>query len=254
MTKFTVNRKQFAVMLNSFGNTIGDLRLRTGDHLLTGTVGLYSHYLSLSIPCKVEKAGRVAIGDLNRVRSFLKGGADDLTVQQQGESKMLYLTCGNSKIHLPGVSKVESHQHAGVIERLLVDCANSQWTEWSGKAVGCSGVLTKTAVRDIINIHSVLGENSLYTVEYHTKESEIVVKAGRQSKGRMFVTLPVDNAKGGGTYHTSNFGANFPILLKSLPEGDLTVHLGEAVPIIFRHESSGTLLMVFDCDYEEGWE
>jgi len=258
MTKFTVDRKQALKFLGDFGD-IADLRLtiweEEGEALVAGTVGRYTHYQQLTIPCEVQSSGSMALSDVHKVCAFLKRGSEGTaTFHQEAEAKTLYLSCGNLKIHFPGTSKVETHNHVGSIERLLEECAESQWTKWARADLTCSGELNGNAVQDIVNIHNVLGENPLYTVEFYPGESEMVVKAGRRSKGRMFVTLPVTNAKGPEHKCTAVFGANFPINLRSLPSGPLEVHMGEDAPIILRHEGSDTLLIVFDCDYEEGWE
>ena len=259
MTKVSVSRKNLLSLLSSFGTTVGDLRLRAkpvdGGGLLVASVGYYTHYLRLTTTCDIEAAGSFAISDINAVRSFLKTGKeDDMTLHQEGEGKMLYLTCGNSKIHLPGKSTVDSHTHVATIEKLLTAAANDKWVKWAERDLSCSAVLNSTSTQEVISIHTVLGENPLYTVDFYPNQSEAIVKAGKKSKGRMFVTIPLENVEGPEHKVTSVFGANFPINLRALPTGELTLHMGEDTPIILLHEGTGSCLVVFDCDYEEGWE
>ena len=167
---------------------------------------------------------------------------------------MLYLTCGNAKIHLPGTGTVDSHAHVATIEKLLTDAMKDNWAKWGERALSCSASLNSTSTQEVISIHTVLGENPLYTVDFYPSQSEIIVKAGKKSKGRMFVTVPLGNTKGPEQKVTSVFGANFPINLRALPAGELTLYMGEDAPIILLHEGTGACLVVFDCDYEEGWE
>ena len=259
MVGLSVSRRGLQQLLDGFGSGIGDIRLRAthaeGGGLLVASVGYYTHYLRSTTTCDIDVPGSIAISDINTVRTFLKTGKDeDVHLQQDGESKMLYLTCGRAKIHLPGTGKVESFSHVPMIERLLKDAEDNQWVSWADRDLSCSGTLQATDTQEVIAIHSVLGENPLYTVEFYSDQAEMKVKAGKKSKGRMFVSLPVENSKGPEHKCTSVFGANFPINLRCLPAGELTMHMGDDSPIIFNHEATGSCLVVFDCDYEEGWE
>ena len=266
MVALTVSRKGLQQLIDGFGTGIGDLRLRVkhsgviGDEgngaVLVASVGYYTHYLRLTtIVNDVEEPGSIAISDINAVRAFLKSGKDtDVHLQQDGESKMLYLTCGRAKIHLPGTGKVESFSHVPMIERIIKEAEENHWTQWSDRPLSCSGTLQTSDTQEAIAIHSVLGENPLYTVEFWANQSEMKVKAGKKSKGRMFVTAPIENAKGPEHKCTSVYGANFPVNLKCLPAGELNMYMGDDTPIVFYHDATASYLIIFDCDYEEGWQ
>ena len=259
MTKISVNRKNLLTLLSSFGTTVGDIRLQAksveGGGLLIGSVGYYTHYLRLTTTCDIESAGSFAISDINAARAFLKTGKEDtMTLHQEGQGKMLYLTCGNAKIHLPGKGTIDSHAHVATIEKLLTGAVKDNWVKWGERTLSCSASLNSTSTQEVISIHTVLGESPLYTADFYPNQSEIIVKAGKKSKGRMFVTVPLENVKGPEHKVTSVFGANFPINLRALPSGELTLYMGEDAPIILLHEGTGACLVVFDCDYEEGWE
>lgn len=254
-----MNRKNLLALLSSFGTSVGDIRLRAKSveegGLLIGSVGYYTHYLRLTTTCDIESAGSFAISDINAVRSFLKTGKEDtMTLHQEGEGKMLYLTCGNAKIHLPGKGSIDSHTHVAAIEKLLAAASTDNWVKWGERDLSCSASLNSASTQEVISIHTVLGENPLYSVDFYPNQSEAIVKAGKKSKGRMFVTVPLGNVKGPEHKVTSVFGANFPINLRALPAGELTLYMGEDAPIILLHEGTGACLVVFDCDYEEGWE
>ena len=260
MTKVSVARKTLLSLLNSLGNTIGDLRLKVntvedGQGFLVAAIGYYTHYMQLSIPCTIESGGGLAVSDVSALKAFLKSGKiDTVSLQQDGQAKTLYVSCGNSKVHFPGSGQIASYAHVAAIERILQTTAENNWTKWGDRDLSCSATINASSTEEITSIHSILGENPLYTVDFYPENAEMIVKAGKKSKGRMFVTVPTTNTKGPEHKCTSVFGANFPINMKALPEGNLLVHMGDDAPIIFRHEDSGSCLIVFDCDFEEGWE
>ena len=255
MPQFIIDRKQFLLFLNRFGNTISDLRLTVRGEKVTGTVGRYTHYLTTNVSCTDGEDGIVIISDLAKVLSFLRNSStDDVKVQQTKPGMMLYITCGNSKIHLPSMVNADSHSHAGVVEKMVKVAEETGWTKWSNKEIACYGQTTTESLKAIKDIHKVLGANSLYHVHFMSEEGELAVKAGKQSKGRMFVTVPLENTKGPAGKCVSAFSAHFPQLIESLPNGTLDIHTGESVPFCVKHEDSDTMLVVIDQDYEEGWE
>lgn len=255
MPQFTVGRKPFLAFLKRFGTTIGDLRLLVGDNKVTGTVGRYTHYLTTSMTCSDTESGALIIGDLSKATSFLRNAsAKDVSVKQTKPGTMLYLTCGNAKVHLPSAPQAASFSQAGVIAKLVAAAENSGWTEWCEKEVGCYGQAVTESFGTIKDIHKVLGANALYHVHFMAEENELVVKAGKQSKGRMFITIPLENTKGPVEKCVSAFGAHFPQLIETLPGGSLEIHGGEGVVMCVKHDETDTVLVIIDQDYEEGWE
>ena len=259
MVKCTVNRKNLLKLINSMGSNIGDLCLRiTGDKeapTLSASIGYYTHYLRLTTPCTADGEGAFSISDVNTMTSFLRTGKEDTVILlQDGMSKMLYVTCGKSKIHLPGAGNVSSNSLVSSIEKLLQETKNNLWTKWANRPLTCSATIDKSSLDEVVAIHTVLGENPLYTADFYTGNSEMIVKAGKKSKGRMFAVVSLENVKGLEKKTSSTYGANFPINLKSLPSGKLAVYMGDDAPMIITHEGSDACLIVFDCDYEEGWE
>ena len=96
----------------------------------------------------------------------------------------------------------------------------------------------------------VVGEKANCKTEFSVNDSEFVIRAGKGVKAKMFVRVPIIDAKGPSTTAVSAFGYWLPDLLNCLPPGEVDIHTGKDTVFILRQEDN-FLLLVLDMDYDE---
>ena len=253
MSQFTADRKKLVLFLKGFGKDIQDIRLKVcgGADELEGSIGTITHYLRARIPVNDIEAGDIVINDLPKVLKFLDGSkSDTTTLLQESIGKTLYITCGNSKIHLPSSSYVRSQKDVSLLERMVAQAENNMWTSWISFPLDYTGTVNTGDLKQVKQMSKVIGDKMACKMDFYANESEILFRAGKKVQGQMFVKVPVVNAAGPPGYCTSTFGYWLPKLLETLPSGEVDIHTGADTVMIAKQDDS-YLLVVMDQDYEE---
>ena len=253
MAQFTADRKKLVIFLKTFGEDIQDilLKVRGDDALLEASVGTITHFLRARLPVTDIEAGDITINDLPKVLKFIGGNkSDDVIFLQESVGKTLYVTCGNSKMHLPSSSYVRSQKDVSLLEKMVKKSEDNMWTSWISFPLNYSGTINSGEMKEVMQMSKVLGEKTTCKMDFYTEESELLFRAGKKVKGQMFVKVPVKNVSGPPTYCTSTFGYWLPKLLQSLPTGEVDLHTGADTVMTLRQDDS-YLLVVMDQDYEE---
>ena len=253
MTQFTANRKKFIAFLTCFGKELQDIELRAvpDKDEVEAAVGTMPFYLRARVPAQNIEKGKIVINDLPKVLLFLKGCTDDNCVLlQESAGKTLFISCGNSKIHLPSSSYVRSQREVPLIEKIIKKSEENMWTSWISFPLEYSGSVNSAELKAVQQMAKVIGDKLSCKMDFYATESEILFRAGKSVKGQMFVKVPIIDAKGPPNYCTSTFGYWLPSLMDSLPAGEIDIHTGSDTVLVMKKDDS-FLLVIIDQDYEE---
>ncbi len=253
MPQFTANRKKLIEFFKSFGKDIQDLQVSVceDDAELESSIGTMTHYLRARLPITSAEKGNIVINDLPKVLTFLGGSKEDnASMLQESIGKTLYITCGNSKIHLPSSSYVRSQKDVSLLERMVKQSEDNMWTSWVSFPLTYSGTVNTAELMGVKQMNKVLGDKVTCKMDFYATESEILFRAGKAVKGQMFVKVPLQNAKGPPSYCTSTFGYWLPNLLSGLPSGEVDIHTGPDTALVIK-QGDNYLLVILDQDYEE---
>lgn len=252
MNEFTADRKQMLTFLATFGKDLEDISIRISEHEVEAVVGQMTHYLRARLAVTDGTHGGVTISDLKRLVTFLKAcGGERVTIAQAAEGKTLHVTCGNSKLQLPSSTYVRSQREVGLVERLVQKSQDGMWTKWVNFPLDHSATVTTQDFAPVTQMAKVIGDKLSCRTEFSSSDGELTIRAGKGAQGKMFVRIPLHDAKGPMNAAHSTFGYWLPSLLTCLPQGEVSIHTGEDTVMVFRQEASGFLLIVMDQDYEE---
>ena len=251
MTECTVDRKEFLKFIPLFGKDTEDIVLRVKDDEIEATVSQLTHYLKACMAAEGCVPGKVAINDLPRLIAFLKANKDDnVTIVQGGLGKILHVAVGISTLQMPSSTYIKSQKETSIIEQLIERCQNNMWTKWERFPLEYSGRINSADFVVASHMSKVVGERANCKTDFSVNDNEFVMRAGKGVKAKMFVRVPIIDAKGPSTTATSAYGHWLPDLLQCLPSGEVDIHTGEDTVLILKQEDN-FLLLVLDMDYEE---
>ena len=251
MTECTVDRKEFLKFIPLFGKDTEDIVLRVKDDEIEATVSQMTHYLKACMAAEGCVPGKVAINDLPRLIAFLKANKDDnVTIVQGGLGKILHVAVGISTLQMPSSTYIKSQKETSIIEQLIERCQNNMWTKWERFPLEYSGRINSADFVVASHMSKVVGERANCKTDFSVNDNEFVMRAGKGVKAKMFVRVPIIDAKGPSTTGTSAYGHWLPDLLQCLPSGEVDIHTGEDTVLILKQEDN-FLLLVLDMDYEE---
>ena len=221
------------------------------DDEIEATVSQMTHYLKACMAAEDCVLGKIAINDLPRLIAFLKANKDDnVTIVQGGLGKILHVAVGISTLQMPSSTYIKSQKETSIIEQLIERCQNNMWTKWERFPLEYSGRINSADFVVASHMSKVVGERANCKTDFSVNDNEFVMRAGKGVKAKMFVRVPIIDAKGPSTTATSAYGHWLPDLLQCLPSGEVDIHTGEDTVLILKQEDN-FLLLVLDMDYEE---
>ena len=252
MTEFTISKKAFTDFLDTFGKGLEDIALRVQESGITASVGTMTHYIKRDASADVVEEGTMHIGNLDKVRTFMKSsGGDDITLDQQSTSGMLNGICANSKLQLPGTNYIKSQREVHLIEKLISESEAADWKHWVGDKLTCHATISSVHLRPVANMAKVVGDKLTCKARFDAMDMEMVFHAGKATSGKMFVRVPIHDSWGPDMGVESTFAHWLPELMGTVPNGDVKVHTGESTVLVITQEDTGYLLVVMDQQFEE---
>ncbi len=252
MPEFTADRKKLVTFLKMFGKDIQDIKLKVRDDDIEASIGTMTHYLRARLTTTDSESGDIVINDLPKVLTFLQGGKhDDVSILQESVGQTLYVTCGNSKVHLPSSSYVRSQKDVSLMERMVKQAEDNMWASWISFPLSHTGTVNSASLKEIAQMSKVVGDKMSCKMDFYVEESEILFRGGKSVNGQMFVKIPVQNSSGPPNYCTSTFGYWLPKLMDSLPSGEVDLFTGPDTVLVVKQDDD-YLLIALDQDYEEG--
>ena len=248
MTEVTINRKQALGFLSSFGNNVGDLKVTFAlDGKMTATVAFMSHYFhkERQVEGTVKTAGTIDISELEKACKFLKSAkGDTVTLKQMGSGKTLYINAGTTKVQFPSSTAVVSYSKVPLIERLINQTIDSQWTKWSTFDLEVSGTVNITDLLTVSKMRGILNASPVFRVIANAEEAELSITAGKRHEARLFNTVTLTDPVGPNASIESTYGPWLMETIGLLSEGPAEIHFGASTILAVRQNAD--LLIVVD--------
>ena len=248
MTEVSIDRKQALQFLSSFGKNVGDLKVTFAiDGKMTATVAFMSHYFhkERQVQGIVRTAGTIDISELEKACKFLKSAkSDNVTLKQLGSGKTLYINAGTTKVQFPSSTAIVSYSKVPLIERLINDSKDSQWTKWHNAELEIGGVVNITDLLTVSKMRGILNASPIFKVIANAEEGELSITAGKRHEARLFNTVTLTDPVGPNASIESTYGPWLMENIGLLSEGNAEVHFGSNT--ILAVEQDNDLLIVVD--------
>lgn len=252
MASFSISRDNLTNFLDSFGADLQDIAIKVGSDHISASVGKTTHYVSRKMDCGVSKAGYVNITDLPKVKKFLSSTkVASLDVSQEGKNGTLHLSGEKVSLKLPTASYVESQKRVGMMERAIETSKEGMWRTWFNTPLTHHARVASEALKPATHFKKVLGDNYSCRTEFDADGSQLTIRGGKDSTGKMFVNAPLTNVEGPAVTASSAFDKWLPELLNSLPSGDVDIHTGDDTVMVIEQEHTHFLMVVIDQVDEE---
>lgn len=248
MTEVVIDRKQALGFLSSFGRNVGDLKVTFArDGKMSATVASIAHYFHKveQVDGKVKTPGSIDIMELEKACKFLKSAkGDSVTLKQLGAGKTVYINAGATKVQLPTSTTIVSYSKVPLVERLLNEAIDAQWTRFHKMDLQVSGHVNVTDLLTVSKMRGILNASPVFKVIANAGEKELTITAGKKHEARLFNTVTLTDPVGPEAPIESHFGPWLMECIGLLSEGTAEVHFGASTIIAF--EQGEDILIVID--------
>lgn len=252
MPTFEADRKALIGFVDTFAKGVDDLVLRVSSGTIIAAVGQLTHYLRKGMPCTSDDEGHIYVSDVARLLAFLKSVTSaDVTVNQRGRGRPLHVKGGNSNLELPTSTYIASDSDVSLIEKIVKKSEESMWTSFGNAPLPAEAVVDGADLYPLAKATKVIGNLFTCKAELRPKDSDFTVMASKSSKGKMFVNAEAEQVSGDKESYVSHFAHWLPDLLGTVPNQNVSIHMGENAPLVIRGRNDDFLLIVFDQEVDE---
>lgn len=252
MPSFEADRKTLIGFIDTFAKGIDDIVLRVESGTIIAAIGQLTHYLRKGTPCTSDDEGKIYVSDIARFLAFLKSVTSaEVTVTQRGRGRPLHVKGGKSNLELPTSTYIASDSDVGLIEKIVKKAEESMWTSFASASLPAEATVDGADLYPLAKATKVIGNLFTCKAEFRPKDNDFTVMAAKKSKGKMFVNAEAQMISGDKESYVSHFAHWLPDLLGTVPNQEVTIHMGENAPLVIRGPNDDYLLIVFDQEVDE---
>ena len=252
MVEITISKDNFQNFLGSFGKDLADLVIEAKSTGITAAVAQDTHYIRRNMDCGVGQTGKVYITDIPKLKSFLSTvKASEIAINQGDKTGTLHVRCGSASLQLPTSSYIQSQEKVGLIQKMIKESEMIMWKTWARFDLDYHATVSAESLRPATGFKKVLGDKYSCKTEFDTQGSELVIRGGSSSTGKMFVRAPLAQIDAPTRPARSAFDKWLPELLNNVPNGELNLYTGDETVLILVQADTNFLMVIIDQQYEE---